>query len=243
MAQTKYKKGTFLTIPNKQVLAGMNPNEQVIFFWICNFSNDEGVCFPSRKTLADCAGVSIRTVVNVIDKLIEKGLLNKKERKNGLTNTSNEYQILIAGADEGGADDTRGVVQDVHGGGAYPARGVVHQMHTNSIPDELNPTNSIDSMSAFDQFWTVYPNKELKKRTKEIWEQKRLETKLKEILDFIEEAKKTDRWKKGYIKQPPAFLNGECWEDDLTTYNDKKHGNNAPNNALPAKEGKYKKYD
>ena len=25
-------------------------------------------------------------------------------------------------------------------------------------------------------------------------------------------------WKKGYIKQPPTFLNNESWEDDLEGY-------------------------
>lgn len=82
-----------------------------------------------------------------------------------------------------------------------------------------------DTMSvitdAFNQFWISYPKKELKKKTEEIWKRKKLDNKLTDILDFIEKAKQTDRWKKGFIKQPPAFLNGECWNDDLSNYNDK----------------------
>ena len=56
----------------------------------------------------------------------------------------------------------------------------------------------------------------------EIWKRKKFDVKLKVILDFIIKAKETDRWQKGYVKQPPAFLNGECWNDDLNSYNDKK---------------------
>ena len=73
----------------------------------------------------------------------------------------------------------------------------------------------------FDHFWTAYPNKELKKRAKEIWSRKKFSRYLPEILAFIEAAKQTDRWKKGFVKQPPAFLNGECWNDDLASYGQK----------------------
>lgn len=91
--------------------------------------------------------------------------------------------------------------------------------------NDKNDKNKED-MSAFadefNQFWLKYPKKELKKKTQEIWQRKKLDNHLKVILDFIGRAKNTDRWQKGYIKQPPAFLNGECWNDDLTAYNDKK---------------------
>ena len=101
-----------------------------------------------------------------------------------------------------------------------------------------------EEMSAFadefNQFWEVYPKKELKKKSQEIWQRKKLDGSLKVILDFIERAKNTDRWQKGYIKQPPVFLNGECWNDDLSAYNDKKQSNilKASN---PNKYDKFKK--
>lgn len=72
----------------------------------------------------------------------------------------------------------------------------------------------------FTSFWKAYPRKELKKKTLAIWKRKKLDPKLEQILAFIEKAKNTDRWQKGFIKQPPAFLNGECWDDDLSAYGD-----------------------
>ncbi len=71
---------------------------------------------------------------------------------------------------------------------------------------------------AFESFWKIYPKKELKKKAKEIWLRKKLNDKLPFIVSFIEKAKLTERWQKGYIKQPPVFLNGECWNDDLQSY-------------------------
>lgn len=88
------------------------------------------------------------------------------------------------------------------------------------IPDnktDSKPIVLIESC-AFDQFWEEYPKKELKVKARAIWNREKLDKYLQQILVFIESAKKTDRWKKGFIKQPTAFLNGRCWEDDLGAY-------------------------
>ena len=104
------------------------------------------------------------------------------------------------------------------------------QLEERRTEENRGEENSIDiSLSqenGFSQFWKEYPKKELKKRTEEIWKNKKLDKFLKEILEFIEKAKNTDRWQKGFIKQPPAFLNGECWNDDLSGYFDSKNKTN-----------------
>lgn len=83
-----------------------------------------------------------------------------------------------------------------------------------------NTSASKPADQSFQEFWTAYPRKELKKRSQEIWKNKKLGDKLPVILDFISRAHDTDRWKKGFVKQPTAFLNGECWNDDLASYQD-----------------------
>jgi len=93
--------------------------------------------------------------------------------------------------------------------------------NSNSNPNLTNTTSAIADTS-FEEFWKQYPKKELKKKSKEIWESKKLSSKLVVILEFIKLASATNRWQKGFIKQPPAFLNGECWNDDLKSYGDLK---------------------
>lgn len=90
------------------------------------------------------------------------------------------------------------------------------------LESELESKEYVSAIAddSFNQFWSKYPKKELKKKTQDIWKRKKLGRFISEILEFIEKASNTDRWKKGFIKQPPAFLNGECWNDDLATYND-----------------------
>ena len=85
-----------------------------------------------------------------------------------------------------------------------------------------------DAPSQFDTFWNSYPKKELKKKSLEIWKRKKLDKHLPEILAFIEKAKRTDRWKKGFVKQPTTFLNNESWNDDLTSYGDQSTQGSPP---------------
>ena len=115
-------------------------------------------------------------------------------------------------------------------------------LEENRIEKNRREENKIkEDMSAnadpFLQFWKAYPKKEQKKKAQQIWKSKKLDSSLQEILSFIEKAQNTDRWKKGYVKQPTAFLNGECWNDDVSAYNDKFQ--NKPSNLLPVKIGKY----
>lgn len=87
--------------------------------------------------------------------------------------------------------------------------------------DILSTSKDEVAVSLFEEFWKLYPKKELKKRSQEIWSRKRLDSRFEEISRFIEKALQTDRWKNGFVKQPPAFLNGECWNDDLSSYQSK----------------------
>jgi len=87
--------------------------------------------------------------------------------------------------------------------------------------DRLDQDNTMSVITdAFDQFWEIYPKKELKKKSLEIWKRKKLDKNISEIISFIKKAKQTDRWKKGFVKQPPTFLNNESWNDDISSYTD-----------------------
>lgn len=114
----KYKKGTFITVPNKAVLPGLKPNVQSVYLWLCSHIDDAGTCFPSWTTIAREAGICKRMVPKCIDELIAKDLLEKKNRydKNGDL-TSNLYTIKIANA----PSLTRPVGQTMHEGGAAGA--------------------------------------------------------------------------------------------------------------------------
>jgi hypothetical protein len=70
----------------------------------------------------------------------------------------------------------------------------------------------------FEDFWKVYPKKTSKKLCSDLWKKKNLDSHVDEILTFIEKAKLTDRWTRGFVKNPETFIRQECWNDDLSAY-------------------------
>ena len=87
---------------------------------------------------------------------------------------------------------------------------------------DTNTNTFIHHDEIFNQFWDKYPKKVGKNKTLGIWQRKKLESQLPVILDFIEKASVTDRWRKGFIPDPTTFLNQERWNDGLEFYNDKQ---------------------
>ena len=70
----------------------------------------------------------------------------------------------------------------------------------------------------FQTFYDAYPKKVEKKKAFAIWQRKQLKNYTAEIIDFISKAKETKQWREGYVPNPTTFLNGERWEDDLSSY-------------------------
>ena len=93
----KYKKGTFVVVPNTEYLKGKSSVLLSVFLWLCYHADDDGVCYPSRKKLAEEVGVDVRTIDKYIKVLQEDGIIIKtiRQKKNSKENTSNLYQLLL----------------------------------------------------------------------------------------------------------------------------------------------------
>lgn len=93
----KYKKGTFVIIPNMERLDLLPSTSQALYIWICKYSNDDGECFPSRSKLAKHVGCDIRTIDKHINFLIELGFMTKeiRHKKGSKENMSNLYQLQL----------------------------------------------------------------------------------------------------------------------------------------------------
>jgi hypothetical protein len=106
----KYKKGTFVVVPNLDILDGKPTELQTLFMWLCSYANDDGQCFPSRKALASKCGVTIKTMDKYLNILIELGLIEKTLRKKVGTkeNTSNLYQVIVVDIQPSVNDTTTG---------------------------------------------------------------------------------------------------------------------------------------
>jgi len=85
-----------------------------------------------------------------------------------------------------------------------------NQQKTETFPRSLR--------ERFDIFWKAYPRKEEKKEARALFEKLNPDDDLlAQILRAVETAKRSQQWKvRRFIKQPPVWLRGECWTDELT---------------------------
>lgn len=73
-----------------------------------------------------------------------------------------------------------------------------------------------DRDSGFDQFWMLYPKHVKRKEAKKVWQAKKLDALLQTLLADIRERSAFDRrWKEGFIPDPPTYLRGERWQDEI----------------------------
>ena len=173
-----------------------------------------GTYTAGRYQLSEMTGLNPETVRKALKRLEKKWKIISTQSTNRFT----EIKVLNWAKYQGRDDDS--TTQSTN---KVPTK---YQQSTTkkeirTKKEEIYMSEKSDAPSSFDTFWNSYPKKELKKKSLEIWKRKKLDSHLEEILAFIEKAKQTDRWKKGYVKQPPVFLNNESWNDDLAAYGDK----------------------
>lgn len=91
-----YEKGSFVLVPNRKHLRTLSLGARALYVEFCSFSDAHGICFPSRKVLAEHIQMSEDSVDRFIYELVNAGLLTKTSRKekNG-GYSSNLYQIMI----------------------------------------------------------------------------------------------------------------------------------------------------
>lgn len=195
----KYKKGSFIVIPNQTALKGLDPKAQCLFMWLCFHANQDGECFPSRKLLAEETGLSLPSVKRSIKLLENVGLVQVERRKNEKKNLTNLYTINFGVGSERtplGSERTQGV-------------GSVR-------PTELNPlslTQSKEEKIPFETFWNAYDKKVGKPKSEKKW--KGLSRNDQEaILVYIPKYKKAQS-NKTFRKNPETFLNNRSWEDEI----------------------------
>jgi hypothetical protein len=225
------------------------PVGTAIYVSLCRHANNTTqTCFPSLKTIADENGIGSENTVRKYIRLFEEKKIISAEKKRDPDSKKYLNTIYTLLDKTEWLSHTQPVSMDEPYSNIAPSHTQFdpksHTQPVSSKETNINKTNiketnnkSLPTNSSFSKFWSLYPKKELKKKSEELWESKKLDSKLSEILSFIEKANLTDRWKKGYIKAPPVFLRNECWNDDIASYNDIKRSveiykNSVDNNII-----------
>ena len=112
---------------------------------------------------------------------------------------------------------------------------------------ESSPSNPI--LTKFNEFWKIYPNKVAKKTTFKVFKKiNPSDALLKQILAALERQAASEKWQRDggkYIPNPPTWLNGNRWEDEVETVRQKSNTGEEVNARLAmTEEGKkvYQKY-
>ncbi|MDG6230279.1 helix-turn-helix domain-containing protein [Glaesserella parasuis] len=93
-----------------------NPLRKLVLVKLADNANDDGVCFPSVKYIADACEISETSVKDHIKALISMGLVTKKERKTDKGNTSNLYILHLEQSIQSGGANIDGGRQMTEGG-------------------------------------------------------------------------------------------------------------------------------
>lgn len=138
----------------KAVEIPLSGNLKLVFILMANYADEKDCCYPSQPTLARQAGVSIKTIQRVIEKLEELGFV--KTLRKGTGNKSSLYQLIFyLGSSQNVAPDNLSGSQIVHPDQSnYPPRPVklstqgsqiVHRSYQDTINDPINePINNTD---------------------------------------------------------------------------------------------------
>ena len=90
------KNGNFFMLSNSIFKHGLKPREFIVYCCLVKHSDKNGVCFPSRRLIAEECCVDKKTVDAAIINLEKAGLVKKKKRRRqDGSNTSNAYTVKL----------------------------------------------------------------------------------------------------------------------------------------------------
>lgn len=203
MMETKVRQNNYITILGWMVSdLNLRGNALLTYAIIYGFSqNGDDSYTGSRQYLAEWTNSTVQNVSRCLKKLLEDGLIIKKENMiNGVKFC--EYKAIVP--------ELLPVTK---------CSGGSNKMFLNNI--EYNTSNiysaKFDKNDAFKRFWSIYPRHTNKKKAFDVFVKKCTdETVLQKMLSAIVEQKETEQWQNiKYIPHATTWLNGERWEDEI----------------------------
>lgn len=215
------------------IKVGNQTAKQLLQFYACHNFGKPGFEFKN-KTLADQLEVSERAIQLAHKLLLEKNLIIKETRfdehgrqlsNHMYLNIPDEFVDNFFG--EGERSSSLGV-NVVQGEGERSSSPSIYNNNNNN-KNNISCAIKRIAQSRFNEFWSLYPRKKDKKRSKKIWEKKNYDEIASLILKDIENRKLNEQqWKNIlFIPHPSTYLNNELWQDDIDSQslsNEKKSG-------------------
>lgn len=199
-----------------------NSGQKLVLLLLANHTNGHtGQCNPSQKLLAAECSMGLSTLRRHLIELQEAGFIsmvhqyadNMKRPSQYIVHFKTSLDVL----DQLWTNDhpNRMDPPSKSDGPLPPNR----MIETGNINSNRNNTIVPQDDERFNTFWNAYPRKTNKGYAKQVFKKLRVD---KELLDkmvlAIGQQKQSEQWKNPqYIPHPSTWLNGERWEDELTT--------------------------
>ena len=90
------KNGNFFMLSNSIFKQGLKPREFIVYCCLVKHSDKNGICFPSRRLIAEECCIDKKTADTAIKNLEKAGLVTKQKRKwQEGSNTSSLYKVTL----------------------------------------------------------------------------------------------------------------------------------------------------
>ena len=234
------KQKSHIVIDAYMLQLGLKGNELLIYALIAGFCQD-GVseCWTSQETMAEwCGGISTRAVRDILQNLITKKLITKKECLNKNVKysykvveivpelSSNEQEVFSTQQElsSGGYRNFLPVVQELSSGNNKIDNIYDNKIDNKTIKENIILTNNIKEN--FDEFWSLYPKDRIGNKAKaysafcKVIKEKRAT--IDKLLASVKSYARSEEVHKGFAKGCAAWLNDDRFNQDYKEYNEFK---------------------
>lgn len=213
----------FAVVPEWVAYSPISANAVRVYIVLARHANATHTCFPSRRTIADKARISLSGVDRAIKELVSINALTVEKRfSHNKDRTSNLYTLIYRGVS---SPVTRGGVTGDEGS-SHPRLGVASELIQELEPYNENqrtkakkkqtPSTFVDEN--FDRFWAIYPRKTGKGEARKAWLKAIVLATPDLIIAGVERYAPTRIGEDPkYTPLPTTWLNQQRWEDEPET--------------------------
>lgn len=234
------KQKSHIVIDAYMLQLGLKGNELLIYALIAGFCQD-GVseCWTSQETMAEwCGGISTRAVRDILQNLITKKLITKKECLNKNVKYSykvveivpelysNEQEVFSTQPEfsSGGDRNFFPVVQELSSGNNKIDNIYDNKIDNKTIKENIILKNNIKEN--FEKFWSLYPKDRIGNKAKafnafcKVIKEKRAT--IDKLIASVKSYARSEEVHKGFAKGCAAWLNDDRFNQDYKEYDEFK---------------------
>ena len=186
-----------------------NSGQKLVLLMLANHCNDHTrQCNPSQKLLAEECSMGLSTLKNHIIALQDLGYVETVNVFKDNIQKPNQYLLRFPSSQNRATPPS--------GSGYPPSQNLATE------PEVKNRIEPVDQKNNFfDDFWKAYPRKSNKSFARKVFEKLKVDQQLFDRMVQAINLQNKTVWKdkdQQYIPHPSTWLNGERWEDEVSSF-------------------------